>query len=407
MSALGRTSPLPTSARADWIAWLLLLLSLPWHGRLPLGDSGRELGVSLFDIVFWGVFLWRWRERKIAREPRVIIAATLVVALILLHSLLSWWLSHVELAALLRETVKYAAFPIYVGAATLMLGEERLPGLPPVLVALCAVLVSLGVLVYVGGGTPLVTLAFRHGALERGVYANIVAGLLVLTIYAAETNAWMRGRWFPVNVVALLAVATALRLYNKGMMMVATAVAVLSLTAPWLLRHGRAGVAATLASGLVFAAAATLLAFDVLHLGIDYEGTFATSIGIRRDLWLKAAHLIGASFPWGIGLGQFGSAPPPIIDSFGMRQLYAHDTPLAMIAELGLLGAALVAALILVIGRAARAFPVLTALACTLYCLETFLLNDGLGYRMVFLLLGLGLARALATARPLASHEHW
>lgn len=404
MTSTAPTLSPPLVARRDGIAWLLLLLSLPIHGRVPLGGSGRELGVSLFDAVFWGVFLWRWREGKIAFDRRVVLAAALVVAMVLLHSLLSWWLRPVELASLLRETVKYAAFPVYVGAAALMLSERCLPGPPLLLVALSAMLISLGVLAYVAGGVPLVTLAFRHGALERGVYANIVAGLLVLTIYAAETNAWMRGRWFTVEAVALVAVATALQLYNKGMMLVTVSLTVLPLAAPWLRRHWRAGALLALAGGLIVAAAATLVAFDVLRLGIDYEGTFAASVGVRHDLWLKAAHLIAASFPWGTGLGQFGAAPPPIVDPFGMPQLFVHDTPLAMTAEMGALGAALAGMLACVIFAAARAFPVLTALAFTLYTLETFLLNDGLGYRVAFLLLGLGLARALAP--PASSREY-
>jgi hypothetical protein len=396
-------SPAPV-ARRDGIAWLMLLLSLPLHGRIPLGASGRELGLSLFDAVFWGVFLWRWRDGKIAVDWRVVLTAALLVAMILLHSLLSWWLRPVELTSLLRETVKYAAFPIYVGAAALMLSERSLPGPPLMLVALSAMLISVGVLVYVAGGVPLVTLAYRHGALERGVYANIVAGLLVLTIYAAERNAWMRGRWFTVEVTALLAVATALQLYNKGMMLVTVSLAVLPLAAPWLRAHRRAGALLALAGGLIVAAAATLVAFDILRLGIDYKGTFAASLDVRRDLWLKAAHLIGASFPWGVGLGQFGATPPPILDPFGMPQLFVHDSPLAMIAELGALGAALAAMLACVIFAAARAFPLLTALAFTLYSLETFLLNDGLGYRPAFLLLGLGLARALVP--PASSPEY-
>jgi O-antigen ligase/polysaccharide polymerase Wzy-like membrane protein len=395
---MSTAAPMLSSQRMAWrdgIAWLLLLLSLPLHGRAPLGGSGRELGVSLFDAVFWAVFFWRWREGKIAFDRRVMLAAAIVVTMVLFHSLLSWWLRPLELASLLRETVKYAAFPVYVGAAAMMLGARGLPGPPPPLIALSAMLISLGVLIYVADGVPLVTLAFRHAALERGVYANIVAGLLVLTLYAAETNEWMRGRWFIAEVVALVAVVTALQLYNKGMMVVTASIAVLPLAARWLRRYPRAGAILALASSLVLSAAVTLLAFDVLHLGIDYEGTFAASAGVRHDLWLKAAHLIGASFPWGIGLGQFGAAPPPIIDPFGMPQLFAHNTPLAMIAELGALGAALAAALALAVFRAARAFPLLTAIAFLLYALETFLLNDGLGYRTAFLLLGLGLARAM------------
>src|SRR5579883_3208606 len=145
-------------ARRDGIAWLLLLLSLPLHGRVPLGGSGRELGLSLFDAVFWGVFLWRWRAGKIAFDRRVVLAAALVAAMVLLHSLLSWWLRPVELAALLRETVKYVAFPVYVGAAAMMLDPRHLPGPPLMLVALSAVFLSVSVLVYVAGGVPLVTL---------------------------------------------------------------------------------------------------------------------------------------------------------------------------------------------------------------------------------------------------------
>jgi hypothetical protein len=405
VSDIARTLAPAIGARRDGIAWLLLLLSLPLHGRILLGGSGRELGISLFDAVFWGVFFWRWRGGKITLERRVVLAAALLVALVLLHSLLSLWLKQVELASLLRETIKYAAFPVYVGAATLMLGEGKLPRPPLLLVAACTGVISLGVLVYVAGGVPLIRLAFRYGALERGVYANIVAGLLVLTLYAAETSATTRGRWLVVDAVALVAIATALQLYNKGIMVVATTTAVLSLAAPLLIRYRRAGALVGLLCGLIIAAVATLLAFDVLHLGVNYKGTFAASIGVRRDLWAKAAELIAASFPWGIGLGQFGVAPPPIVDPFGMPQLFAHDTPLAMIAELGVLGAVLATALILAIYAAARAFPLLTALSFTLYCLETFLLNDGLGYRVSFVLLGVGLARALGADAGIGSRE--
>jgi len=129
------------------------------------------------------------------------------------------------------------------------------------------------------------------------------------------------------------------------------------------------------------------------RFGLGVANSISTSLGIRLTLWRLALDTIGESFPWGIGAGQFSPLTEgvPALVAAGLRVV--HDTPLALATELGALGVLFTALLAALILRVAWIWSWPARLCFLLYISVPFLLNDMLGFRIVHLLLALGLAR--------------
>jgi len=393
------------SAATAACIWVALLLSLPLHARIALGS--RELGVSVFDPILACVWLWLVLTGRLHRIGWHAVGAIAVcVAAVLLHDaaiLLSGL--PVQPAGMIRETIKYAAFPVLVGMVASAFSLPPLRAPPTEIVAACLVGIA---------AVLLIDLSRSQGRInyrpeESGIYANVVVAMLVLAMLAAKQDG-RRWAWGLVAVSGAIALGITLRLFAKSL-----AAGVLAIGLAFTLRHAavRFGVRGRLARlALVLAAAGVALAaivyaFDVLGLGLGYDGTTARSVSIREVLWLRAADLLRGSFPLGIGLGQFGAQPQPVTDAFGQAQLFVHNTALAMVTELGALGVLGVGALLLTVCLSLAALSPTGSIAAGIYLAISFLLNEGLGYRGAILIIGLGLAsRAAPSSQAGAVRRH-
>ena len=111
--------------------------------------------------------------------------------------------------------------------------------------------------------------------------------------------------------------------------------------------------------------------------------------------WTVAGSAAVDSFPTGIGLGQFASylATEPTLGSQALR--FVHNTPLALVAEMGLAGVGVCGAVVALILHATRGLPIAVGAVIWVYLGLPMLLHDALGLRMTVLVLAAGLAGAL------------
>ena len=147
---------------------------------------------------------------------------------------------------------------------------------------------------------------------------------------------------------------------------------------------------------------------------LDRLDTISDSLGFRFQLWTVAGNAAVSSFPTGIGLGPFASyiatettlvsqglqlylAIETTLGSQGIR--FVHNTPLALVAEMGIADIIVGGAVVALILRATRGLPITVSIAIWVYLGIPMLLHDALGLRMAVLVLAAALAGALRWGR--------
>jgi len=390
------SSPLPTDPpRASagervWVAlfWTLLVAGIVLHVPVPIGRAGDAINLSLYDAVLPALFVVAALRGEVARPSRGEVAVFVVlVALVLGHGAATLWLdADARLAPLARETAKTLAFLLDLGLLVLVFraspAARPAPGLiAALLVATIAYAVTRRMAEISGQGTMYETL-----------FLGTVFGLLVLFVARLDPIETLR-RAGAVAALAALAAATAFILAGKAFFAVGLGIVAIAGATMLVRASGRRWIALALAAATLIALGAAASSGRIPQFGLGVADSISVSLGIRLTLWRLALDAIGESFPWGIGAGQFSPLTEeiPVLVAAGLRVV--HDTPLALTAELGALGvlfAVLLAALIL---RVAWTWSWPVRLCFLLYISVPFLLNDMLGFRVIHLLLALGLAR--------------
>jgi len=390
-SALNR----PAAAGSPiWTAgfWTALVAGIVLYVPVPIGRAGDAINLSLYDAAVPILFLFAAYRGEIARPSRLeltIFAALVVLALG--HAAATLWLEPApRLAALARETVKTAGFLVDLGLLTLVFRASPVarpaPGLiAALLVAAIAFAIARRIEEITGQGTVFETL-----------FLGTVFGLVVLFAIRLDPIADIRCAG-AIAILAAFATVAAFILAGKAFFVVGLGiVAIVGLTALARIADRRA---------VAWAAAGSLIALSALGMvwanggiprfGLGVADSISTSLGVRLTLWSLALDAIGESFPWGIGAGQFSllAEQVPALAAAGLRVV--HNTPLALTAELGAIGVAFTALLAGLILRTAWAWSWPVRLCVLLYIAVPFLLNDMLGFRIVHVLLALGLARAV------------
>jgi hypothetical protein len=383
----------PSSLYRDPVQfWSLVILSTAVYGIVPLGETGRAINLSLFDFIVVLLFAIALRDRAVRLDRFVGLATLGAVALILIHSAI-FLLSEesIELAGLARETMKSAAYFVEVLLLSMLVkaGGSRLPNFR-VLGLLFALLTF-----------QALALHFRElyapGSwfLPRNQHLATLSGIVVLAavIYAVGN---MPRRYLISGLVTLISVAFIL--LNKTYLSVA--VAILALL-PYLKSTNRGQPDARIVSFLAFV---LFVVFAMLFGSgdalrdiplLDRLDTIFESLGFRFQLWGVAGNAAVGSFPIGIGLGQFASylTAEPTLDSQALR--FVHNTPLALVVEMGLAGIIVGGLVVALIVRATRGLPITVSIAIWVYLGLPMLLHDALGLRMAVLVLATGLAGAL------------
>lgn len=383
----------PSSLYRDPVQfWPLVILSTAVYGIVPLGETGRAINLSLFDVIVVLLFAIALRDRAVQLD-RFLASVTLgAVALVLIHS--SVFLlgeKSIDLAGLARETTKSAAYfvQILLLSAVVKAGVSRLPSFR--VFGVLFALLTLQVL----------ALHFRElyapGSwfLPRNQHLSTLSGIVVLTAVLFAVGKMPR-RYLIGGLITLIAVA--FMLLNKTYLSIAVVILAL-LPFMELTNRGRLDARILSITAVVLFVVFAMLfgSGDVLRNVplLDRLDTISESLGFRFQLWTVAGSAAVDSFPTGIGLGQFASylATEPTLGSQALR--FVHNTPLALVAEMGLAGVGVCGAVVALILHATRGLPIAVGAVIWVYLGLPMLLHDALGLRMTVLVLAAGLAGAL------------
>jgi hypothetical protein len=141
---------------------------------------------------------------------------------------------------------------------------------------------------------------------------------------------------------------------------------------------------------LIAAAGVLLLVLLMAWLYTLQGWRFKTSTMVRLELWGMAADLASSSFPWGIGLGQFGAWLGSI--HYQLGEVYpirfVHNQFLAFVTEAGAAGIALCLIIVKLVIDAATAWRGIIAAIFFGIVLGALTLHDGIGLRAVQVLVG-------------------
>jgi hypothetical protein len=391
-------------ASADFavaVAWAFLLLGTVINVQVPVPGSSRLINFALFDLVL-PVCLLVFRKRLCLRliSVKVWIALGVAALLVLAHAWASYrhatWIPlprldrPVDVPGLVRETVKLIIVVCELGMLMALFTADDLRR-PPLWVLIAASAV-IGVKIFVARIAWMVA-----GTLSLvNIDANALAGVLVLAICL------LHARRYPTGVALVWAFAVALIMViaiRKAFLVVCFLILLAVLTQYFDDRHGRTDSARSLKL-LGLAAAAAVAGLAIAHIVMSYFfyiehnplrvlwGAIITGFEERFDLQRVAFFLAMSAFPFGIGIGQFGAIAERIPEIADYKALFAHNTPLTLFSEMGVVGLALLAGLLYLVWRASLAPHASLRIVILSYFLVPMMANDTHGLRMTVLLLG-------------------
>ena len=373
-----------------YVFWLAALAAPILAVELPVG-AGRVLSVSAFDGVVAVAFLILcrpYRPSAVRRAAFGLWPLALFGALAVAHAAASLAFGQdLQLPGLARETVKYVGFAATVAMLVVIFRTEPLDRPPPHGALVCAaVIVGLSSLAftwspvfYLGGsyvtviGAVLTAIAFLLVTMVDGREGRRDTVLTAIALATALTGAWsMWSKYFLLCIAACTLIFVA----RVG--------------------AGRLGLRVRgpqLAVGIGIVALTLLTAWLYAQEGWRFQ----SSTSVRLDLWAKAIDLAAHSFPWGIGLGQFGAWLSSIHYQAGELEpiQFVHNQFLAFVAEAGAVGIVLCFIVGKLVVDAASAWRGVTGPVFICILLGALTIHDAIGLRALQLLLGYSFAVAI------------
>lgn len=367
--------------------WTILVLSIILDYAVPLGGSGRFINLSAFDVAVPLCLVAIWASAGLARPAiPILLALTAAVVLVLCHSAVFLWLNPaVEPVGLVRETVKIVAF---CALLAMLLALFTVPALraPP-----AWLLVLLILAVFADALRQFIEELRSFGRYQETSDANTMVGLLVLLIIALARSP-NQSRLAVAPVAALVVAVLTILIRSKAYFAISVAAAVVLATS--IMRSPRlvGPMAAITIAGLAGVTIVLWFSSDV-YLWFNMR-SIERSLSLRLELWDFAWRLALDGFPWGVGLGQYGALIGESMElgSLGLR--YVHNTPLALFAEMGVLGLFAVAGLGYLVYLSCRPWAWPVALTYLIYLVLPLMLHDALGMRMTILVLAYGISES-------------
>lgn len=376
--------------------WSLIILSTAVYGIVPLGSSGRSINLSLFDLMVIILLVIVIRDRAV-RLDRIVVSLTLgALAIVIIHSASFFlWVTPADHMGMARETVKTAAFflELLILAIVMVAGKIGMP--PPRTLAILFTVLAI----------QAVALHFRelYGPmswfLPRNQHLATLSGIVVLgTIVYSAGN--MSRHYLLIGLFALIAVV--FLLLNKTYLVVT----VLMLALLPFINFGvqrKAGIwIVALAASFLIIIFAIFFSSEGLRNVVLFErlDTISISLGFRTQLWAAAGEAAAGSFPIGIGLGQFASYLAAGTNLVEQNLRFIHNTPLALVTELGFVGVILGGMIVTLIIISTRGLPLALRIVVWVCVGLPMLLHDALGLRMIPLVLAAGMAGAFRMDRP-------
>lgn len=293
------------------------------------------------------------------------------------------------------EGVLLAVLAVAAGYAAGRIGGALLPTAVPAVAALAGVALAVTA-PHVLSGSPLVAPLGRTGA---------TAALLALASGAACCAAWAAGSSLlrlGLRLVAAGIAVTAAVLGSTTGCVACLAVLLCSLAADRM-RHRAVALAGLGVAAVTATAASWAVAERALPDGltVSLEGQLTAH---RVLLWQDALALARAEPLLGVGPGRFGELSPTIAQSLSPDGK-PHSAPWQQVAEQGIVGAVLLAAVygwvLYALWRSVRPTPVVLTAGAALTALAV-VASVGNALSFTAVTMGAGVLAGVATARPLA-----
>jgi hypothetical protein len=356
--------------------------------EVPVG-AGRVLSVSAFDVVVLTAFIvicQPYRPSALRHAAEGLWPVMLFGALAVAHSAAFLAFGHdLQLPGLLRETVKYLGFAANIAMLVVIFRTDPMDR-PPSGGALVLAAVVIGLASATYTSTPI----FYIG----GSYVTVIGAVLTTTAFLLTALPDRDDR--RATILTATALGTALVglafTWSKIFLGFTAVCAVLFVARQVARRLGvrvaRDRLLAIISIGIVLLLAALLY--------ISQAWRFESSASIRLALWGIGADLASRSFPWGIGLGQFGAWLADIAQYKGDGQLrFVHNQFLAFVTEAGAVGIALGLIVVKLVIDAMSAWRGVMGAIFVCILLGALTLHDGIGLRAMQLLLGYSFAVAV------------
>jgi O-antigen ligase len=385
---------------ANSVTWTVLLFATIVNVRFPVpgSTSGAEINISMFDPALLCALAFAILTRRVVAERipwRIMLGLVLAELAILGHAALTYrygtWhpagelVGPIDRAGLLRETVKLIAIPIELAMVMLLFTADDLRKAPPTwVIALVTVIVGAVVSVQRFEG-----LAGEGPAQYANVEANSLAGMMTFAICVLWPGSNKdRLLALAISFGAILVMLVAMRKTFLLACAIALVLMLISLARDHrrlLWRAGLLAILATVAIGLV----------QAYMTREFYEGdpfaiilsNFAASGIIRLGIQIGALKLALAALPLGVGIGQFATMVSRSSELQEYAVAFAHNTPISLFVEMGVVGLLLCIGLFYLIYLACRGGDWVSRLVRLTFFMVPMMANDTHGLRMTILLI--------------------
>jgi O-antigen ligase len=406
------------------IVWVALILGTVLDVRVPIhgGGPGREINLSLFDVALPIALAYAAITRRIVFELipwRIIAGLALAAVVIAVHSAIAYrygtWTpiprlaGPVEVVRLARETIKLVTIPVEL-AMLMMLFTANEFRLPPVWVVITVAGVVAAIMVF-----ERIRFLFDNIPYFANIEANTLTGIMVLAV-------WMRWsgrpgyRLFTLGITIGVTIVMVIAIRKTYLMVCGVTLALLVVSFIRdcienknyrLLRKGCLLLAATTALVLGIHVVMTRL-FYLGHGPLDIIFNIAGhSSEIRFEIQDVAWHLALVALPFGIGIGQFGALIPRIPELEDYAIAFAHNTPLSLFLDMGVVGLALAVGLFYLIYLACCGGSLVSRLSRAAFFVIPMMVNDTHGLRMTILLIGFFIAALLINSKITTNESKW
>ena len=369
------------------LVWFALLLGAVVYVPISLPPFNFIVQIAAFDFIIIALIIWGlWRGwLDLPPQPVVLIVLGITTAITVHTSLIYFLSTDVNVEWLVKESVKLVVVAVQFGCLLTLFRCCKLWSPPKYVVAP----------VLVGAIILIVLLSYLEPIyVTRTIYMVTLAGLILIL---SEDGTWHNSPkerlWLMLACLAV--VVTAILVHNK-------AVAGMMLTmAAWIalrnylskLKNARITITLT-ALVLVFLGGLVLSAFVGANIDLLRNmDTLERSIHIRSTLWNLAIKRFFATFPVGIGLGQFSEATKtvPLLAIEGHK--FTHNSLLGLATSMGFLGVFFAVGLSAIILFAAAGWLSPIVPLYFIVVLPPLLIHDGHTIRILLIITALGLAR--------------